>query len=402
MRQNTLRVSLREVLRHAFASLPEWRDTAGEATEPTSVVVSVTRTSEDRSRMRQIVIEELARRRQQSQEAKRLTDDSGAAALDATVSEPSLFGIASEAVGPGSVSAGTPSLVRARRVARGLNVDVRELVATAYRSLFRRPPEDHVVLNPRANAEFIVRCRDLGATTSECALNRTLLNIRKSGWNTGLDREPVAVLSRETFDRIGHAVEIAASLVQRECDAVSHTIPSVDDILCSPELRQRFGTYVTSLQGGVDIVDCHLALLAFRKSGRAPAVRLAEVEFPERTLFATFKSLDPHDVPDASGVYRLVCKRRPVFVGGTANLRQRLLRHLEHAGEAFLPDTIPFEVDGLLGVEVFKAPPNWRPRRVEAVARSMRIEDYPPLNWREKSTLFAPQSCVVERRAEVG
>jgi hypothetical protein len=208
-------------------------------------------------------------------------------------------------------------------------------------------------------------------------------------------------IRRQTFDRIAHAVEIAASVVQREYDLARHAIPSVDDILCNPELRDRFGLYVSELHGAVELVDCHLALLAFRKSGPQSAARLASAERPERTLFAKLFSVDPDDVPEACGVYRIVCKRRPVFVSATANLRQRLLEHLEHGGEALLPGAIPFEVEGTLSVEVFEAPPTWRPRRADAVARSMRIQDYPPLNWREQGTLFAP-SCVVKRRAAVG
>ncbi|MCW5766122.1 MAG: hypothetical protein KIT68_09120, partial [Phycisphaeraceae bacterium] len=215
-------------------------------------------------------------------------------------------------------------------------------------------------------------------------------------------REPVQGLGRGLYDEIGHAVEIGASLVQREWFATGRVLPSVDDILCAPELRQAFKTYVQTLHHGADIVSCHLILLAYRKSGRESAQRLASVDIPEPLFTAPLRSLDPDDVPEGCGVYRMLCKRKPIFVSGTANLRQRILRHLTAAQEGFLPASLPFEVDGPVSVQVYAAPAQWLPRRADAVARSMRIDEYPDLNWREKGALFADQNRIVTRCAAVG
>jgi hypothetical protein len=403
MQQKTQGVSLREVVRRAFATLPE--DGAGACGHPKveSPVVPFARTAGDRSRMRQKVLEELARRKQARRETEAaIVEPKGAPEASAAQAQPSLF--------PGDASASDERLspVKCLQAVAGPRVgtrscrDVREVVAAAYRSLMRRLPEDHVVLNPIANAEFIVRCRELGATVSEVVLNRTLLNNRKAKRHADVLRESVAGLEHGVYDQIGHAVEIAASLVQREWFATGRALPSVDDILCAPELRHAFKTYVHALCERADIVSCHLVLLAYRKSGRESARRFASVDVPDPLLTAPLQSLDPDDVPEGCGVYRVLCKRRPIFVSGTANLRQRILRHLATRDNGFLPASLPFAVDGPVSVQVYSVPSQWLPRRADAVARSMRIDEYPDLNWREKGGLFAEQSRVIPRRAAVG
>ncbi len=400
MQQKTPAVNLREVLRHAFASLPAGEVDACQAGSETSDVVPVTRTAGDRSRMRQKVVEELARRRSESKStvdgARGSPAESPAPSAEG---EQGLFG----EVG-GSAMARPESGIGSRpasaaRVRLRASTDVRELVGQAYRSLMRRLPEDHVILDPLANAEFIVRCKELGAKVSELVLNRTLLNNRKAKRHADVIREPVAGLAVGMFDQIGHAVEIAAGLVQRKWVADGHEMPSVDDILCHPELRHSFGDYVTALHEDVDLVAGHLVLLAFRKSGRESARRLARVDAPARLFSTTLQALDPADVPEGCGVYRLLCKRRSIFVSGTANLRQRMLRHILRGSELLLSDRVPFEINGPVSVEVFPGPPHWLPRRADAVARSMRIDDNPDLNWREKGMLFSSQSCLVPRVA---
>ena len=403
MRQRTHGVSLRAVLERVFADLPRQGVTDLPITGGASIAVPATRTSEDRSRMRQKVLDELARRRRQGQPAAvgaRIGAVSGRTAD--IVIDGGLFGPLGQypaAPGPTRPVALNNSV---RRVETRARPDVRELVKTAYCALMRRLPEDHVILNPIANAEFIVRCRDLGATVPEVVLNRTLLNNRKAKRHTDVVREPVASLEAGVFDQIGHAVEIAASLVQRESVVAGRGLPSVDDILCGPELRSSFGAYVRALYADVDIVNCHLVLLAYRKSGPESAHRLARVDIPEPLFTAPLGSLDPSDVPETCGFYRVLCKRKPIFVSGTANLRQRILRHLPARGDGFLPGSVPFDVDGPVSFQVFAAPKDWLPRRADAVARSMRIDEYPDLNWREKGALFADQDRIVCRMAKVG
>src|SRR5262245_10148603 len=79
MPQKTNTVSLRELLRDVSASLPENRSQA-LIPECSPVAIPVSRTSEDRSRLRQKVLEELARRREATQVSRRETASSLGAA----------------------------------------------------------------------------------------------------------------------------------------------------------------------------------------------------------------------------------------------------------------------------------------------------------------------------------
>lgn len=378
MQRPTLRVKLQDLLREACASLSD-RPGAHPSTVP------VVRTSEDRSRMLQQVYDELARRK-----AEREMGERSRIIESPSCSQHGLFD---------HIPSGTEGVTRTYK---SVASDVRRLVAEVYRSMFRVASEDYVIITPTLNAEFIARCRLLGATTSEYSLNKTLLNLRKAGWNTGLCREAIPAPAREAIDQCSHASEMAASIVQRQHVMLGRDLPSVDHILCDPELRHRFDTYVTMLLGDADPTVVRFALLAFRKSGRASAKRLAEVSLPERSLFAPLKSLDPDDVSSDPGIYRITCRRRPVFVASTLSLRSRVCSHLQHGGAEFLPNELPFGIDGPLSIEIFRAPRQWKPRRVDAIARAWSMEKHPPLNMHGTGMMFSETDCLFDRRAAAG
>lgn len=410
MQQKAQGVSLRGVLRQAFASLSasECECPAGRIDTP--AVVPLARTAGDRSRMRQKVLEELAQRRVRRQSTANGSSGATPPAQESlSAGDVDLFGRVEEPPASSAIDLHAIAPSVSPRVLRGARSDLRDLVEMSYRSLMRALPEEHVILNPLANAEFIIRCRKLGATVSEVALNRVLLNNRKAKRHADVLRAPVCRLSAGTFERIGHAVEMAASLVQRERFAVTNAIPSVDDMLCDPEQRRALGVYVSALHEDVDVVDCHLVLLAFRKSGRETSARLAGLSLPERSLFAPLRSLDPSDVPECGGVYRVLCKRRPVFVSSAPSLRGRLREHLERGGAELLPRSLPFQIDGPLSVEVFKLPKVAPRSELAALTRRLRLartEDHvvapPDLNWRETGALFGSHECVVRRHAMAG
>jgi hypothetical protein len=386
MQQRTPAVKLQDLLRDAFASLPDGAGRAPGASR--SRTIPVVRTSEDRSRMLQKVSETMAKRRSAPKGTSRSQGARGG-----SCSQSGLFDHCSD---------DRQARVAAFGARRSVISDLRELVAKAYRSMFRVPPEDYTIINPTLNAEFIERCRRLGATTSEFALNKTLLNVRKAGGNSDVSRETIPAPAREAIDECGHATEIAASILQREQAVLGRSIPSVDRMLCDPELRQRLDRYVQLLLGEADLAIVHFALLAFRKCGRASTGRLANVSMPERSLFASLNSLDPDDVPHVPGIYRITCRRSAVFVASTLSLHSRVCSHLQFGGVGLLPNEFPFGVDGPLSIEIFSAPRQWQPRRLEAIARAWRFRMYPALNIRDTGTLFSAADCIFDRRAAAG
>jgi hypothetical protein len=407
MKQETSGVELRALLREAFVRLGDEPATEREQAEAHLRAGLSQRSAEDRSRTRQMVIEELARRKQAIEEATAATVDPNVVCpTRAATTQGSLFAGDGTLV-PVFACAGHASLRAVKQCrSRKIQTDVRDLVEKCYRSLLRPFPEEHVILNPIANAEFIVRCRELGATVSETVLNRTLLNNRKAGRHSDLPRVRVCHLETGMFERIGHAVEIAASLVQREWATLGHSIPSVDDMLCDPEQRHALSVHVRALQEHVEAIECHLVLLAVRKSGRETSARAAGQSMPERTLFAPLRSLDPDDVPVGGGIYRVLCRRRPVFVSSTVSLRARISEHLQRGGPDLLPRSLPFQIDGPLSVEVFSLPQSAPRSDFDALTRRLRLqrtEDQvpapPDLNWRESGALFGSHESVVRREA---
>ncbi|MGE0177390.1 MAG: hypothetical protein AB7R63_10110 [Phycisphaerales bacterium] len=239
-------------------------------------------------------------------------------------------------------------------------------------------PEDHVVIDPAANQEFINRCRLLGATVSEFLLNKAILNVRKAGkWHRGLERGSVPSLGREVLDRVGYAAEMAARLVQlREIEAGAAR-PTVDRILCDPSLRELFDEAVCDIAPGYSVYEYRRAVLAYRKSGRESSVRLGQTSVPRwEASNVPFRTFDPDDVPASPGIYRIDAGSRALFVSATLNLRTRLLAHLAvDDRQSLLPASLWDPPKGRLVVRWFETPPVWKPRRADAVAQRMKVKD---------------------------
>lgn len=259
--------------------------------------------------------------------------------------------------------------------------DIRGLVSQAFLSMFEGLPEDHVVIQPEVNREFVSRCRLLGADAPEAILNRTLLNIRKASWHTGIERKRPEPLDREAMDQIGYGAEIAARLVQIQCEEAGDSTPSIDRIMCEPDLRCAFDRFVSSITPGHTAYRYRLAAFAFRKSGRASTLRLGESEMPEWQLHAPLRSVDPDDVPDEPGLYAIVAGKSAVFVSSTLDLRNRVLSHLSvDEGHTIVPADLLEPPRKQLELFVVRQPAEWKPRRAEAVAFRLKWQQRAKLN----------------------
>lgn len=261
---------------------------------------------------------------------------------------------------------------------RGTALLLNQVASQAYLAMFRAMPEDHVVIDPEANQEFINRCRLLGAGVSEFLLNKALLNVRKAGkWHRGIERGSAPNLDRVVLDRVGYAAEMAARLVQMRAIEAGADHPTVDRILCDPTLRELFDEVVCRVAPGFSVYEYRLAAFSYRKSGRESTVRLGQTSAPDWEVDdAPFLSLDPDDAPAAPGVYRIDAGSRALFVSATLNLRSRLLAHLAVGNrQTLLPKSLWDPPRGKLVVRWFEAPAAWRPRRADAVAQRMKVEE---------------------------
>ncbi|MGH7243392.1 MAG: hypothetical protein ACREJD_08255 [Phycisphaerales bacterium] len=260
---------------------------------------------------------------------------------------------------------------------RGAAVSLSQIVSQAYLAMIRAMPEDHVVIEPTANQEFVSRCRLLGANVSEFVLNKALLNVRKAGnLHRGLERSSAPSLDRQALDKVGYAAEMAARLVQMRAIEAGADHPTVDRILCDPMLRDLFDDAVQTVAPGYSAYEYRLAAFSYRKSGRASTLRLGQSSVPGWDVDdASFSHLDPDDAPITPGVYRIDAGSRTLFVSATLNLRNRLLAHLA-AGDrqTLLPSSLWDPPRGKLVVRWFEAPTAWKPRRADAVAQRMKVE----------------------------
>jgi hypothetical protein len=263
---------------------------------------------------------------------------------------------------------------RSRR-SRSSPREIKGLVSRVYMSLLHRMPEDHVVIEPKANGEFLARCRLLGLDVPESILNRTLLNVRKAGWHTGLDRGAGRTLSPDVVDSVGFAVEIAIRIVQLQAVEVGLNMPAIDQVLCEPQLRTAFDEAARRISPGATLYDYRIAALAFRKSGRESRQRLSSTSEPEWQPEAPLATFDLEDAPERPCVYHIAAGPRVVFLASTLNLRNRLVTHM-HAGDG--QSIIPRELYDLpskdLKVKWFETPPSWKPRRADAVAWRLKVK----------------------------
>jgi tetratricopeptide (TPR) repeat protein len=95
---------------------------------------------------------------------------------------------------------------------------------------------DFVLADPETNVRFIGRCRELGATTDEAALNWALIDARKrSRLPDDIGETRKYSVPAERRDQFEFASEIAARFVERQ-----HGGASLDRIICTPALREDF------------------------------------------------------------------------------------------------------------------------------------------------------------------
>lgn len=290
---------------------------------------------------------------------------------EARETPPALRGDAPQLLFPNILDGASP------RAARSTMMTVTQIASQAYMGLLEPMPEDHVVINPVLNREFISRCRLLGAEVSEFALNKALLNVRKSGsFHRGIDRGTAPALDRGTIDHMGYAAEIAAKFVQLRAIESGSDQPTIDKILCDPMLRDLFDDAAQQIAPGFTAYEYRLAALAYRKSGRASNVRLGASSEPSwEVMDAGFPTLDPDDAPTAPGIYQIEAGARVLFVSATLNLRSRLLAHLA-AGErrAVLPPNLWDPPRAAVKASWFRTPKDWKPRRTNSVAHRMKTE----------------------------
>jgi hypothetical protein len=197
--------------------------------------------------------------------------------------------------------------------------------------------EDRVVADPRLDARFLGRCRELGAVDGDFDLNKKLFYARKLGFTKHLPGVPRFRIPREQMDQFQYASEMALRYVQRKEMEQSWRDVSLDTIICDPILAAAFDAFASRIAPGFTPFEYRWAALGLRKAGRYMKEALA-AEMPAFEDLGKTARMSLSQVPDVQGLYLVQNRSECVFIGETQNLRGRIKRHVDVAGARLIPE----------------------------------------------------------------
>lgn len=202
-----------------------------------------------------------------------------------------------------------------------LDEETEKGIVDAYIRSCKGRSTDAILCDPDLNDQFVSACRKNSLRGDASIWNRLLLRIRKQGKLPKVDR----IRRRATFeemDSYSYASEIALQLL-----GLDYGI-SLDEILCSPELAATFDR----LAGGFAAeehtpFEYRWAAMAIRKRAKK-SKRLAEERFPEwlnkRLPRRTALDRCTSQKYEHAGVFLLLDRDKPLYVGETFSVRRRI------------------------------------------------------------------------------
>jgi len=182
---------------------------------------------------------------------------------------------------------------------------------------------DRVVADPVINEIFVTECRSRGLTDSVADLNRSLLNLRKTGGLSGRQRSKRTHFKNQ--DDYRFASEMAVRFLERR-DQVS-----LDAIICDPVLVSEFDQLAARIAPGYTPLEYRWAALSLRKAGRLEPEVASRIQPPIEVLSWQVDEVDFDALPRAQGLYLFFGADELLYVGETENLRSRIKKHLDHS-----------------------------------------------------------------------
>jgi predicted GIY-YIG superfamily endonuclease len=182
---------------------------------------------------------------------------------------------------------------------------------------------DRIVADPEFNRRFIAECRCHGLQDPVTDLNRTLLNLRKSGALAGRAR------SKRTHvpdaDEYRFAAEIAVRFLERRDEI------SLDKIICDPDKAAEFDEVAQRIAPGFSPLQYRWAALGLRKAKKLEPELVGRIAPPVDVVNIRVNDIVPDQLPVSQGLYLFIAADQLLYVGETENLRKRLKKHLEHS-----------------------------------------------------------------------
>lgn len=209
------------------------------------------------------------------------------------------------------------------------------IVTTAYMKIRQGWAVDRIIADPELNELFLRQCWEMGAKASPSDLNRTLMNLRKSG---GLNSDTPSrrfVIGRSEMEPYAYACEFAVKHLQVIEYKSYHRAITVDNILCDKQLTEKFDTIVKRIEPGYSPLEYHWAILSMRKRDRRAASTSVQPRFDPVGCIGDLKSRKLSQKP---GLFWLHTERDSLFFGHTSNLRNYFDRMLSCHPSSIVPD----------------------------------------------------------------
>ncbi len=189
-----------------------------------------------------------------------------------------------------------------------------KIIVRAFQEIRQGLPVDRVFADPDLVAKFLRRCRELGITAPDAAVNRRLFRFRKSSrLPRATVREP-----RRDFSPYLFAADMASAQIRYRFGA------SVDDVLTDPMIGKEFDKLASRLQPGWTPLDYRLAALYVRKSRHCekkdlPLFERMKVSDADKIAedYGSLASLDLNRLDQYEGIVGLVekaCSPRFLYI----------------------------------------------------------------------------------------
>ena len=201
---------------------------------------------------------------------------------------------------------------------------MRSTIRAAYLDTRQGYSSDRVVADPGMNKEFLGRCRSLGLDLHPKLINKTLLNLRKSGGLKGIKSKRTSFRNEDEYR---FASEMAIRFIERR-DGVS-----LDVVICDPNLAIEFDGLASDLSPGFSPLQYRWAALNLRKKKKLSPEIVPKIVKAASIKRYKISDVVIADIPKTQGIYFFIDTQEGItlYIGESENLQKRISKHLDHS-----------------------------------------------------------------------
>lgn len=231
--------------------------------------------------------------------------------------------------GPKDPIRSAPKTANGRRKKTGLDNETIGGIVSAFEETSEGHSADFLLCDKARNKKFVSRCRALGLDGNPFLWNQWLLRLRKSR-KLPKSTQRTNRLTFNDMDGYSYGAEIAFRLLAIDFGK------TLDNILCSPDLAKEFDRIAEEYAPGFSPFQYRWAAMAIRKRAK-DARRYAAQKFDD---WRTGESNLPRAVGledcldekyETPGVYMISTESDRLYVGETANVRDRIEQVLNNS-----------------------------------------------------------------------